>query len=142
MGRFDTAGRAKRDVPALNTELPGQRFQFLRCGNAGTLEVFRIDCSARKIKLREADAAHTTAFHQFGFKIFANDQFGRTAADINNQLAAFFRLRMFNAHKNQARFFITRDDFDRVGNNLFCPFKKLRCVERTAQRVGPYNTHA
>jgi hypothetical protein len=39
--------------------------------------------------MREADAAHSTAFHQFGFKIFANDQFRRTAADINNQLAAF-----------------------------------------------------
>ena len=132
MGRFNRPRCAQRHVPALNTVLPGQIFQFLYGGHARALEVFAGDDAAREIHLREADAAHTAAFHQTRLEVFANHQFRGATADINHQLAAFFRLRMLHAHKNQARFFVTGDDLNRVGDNLFRALKKFRRVQRLA----------
>ncbi len=43
MGRFDGAGRAQRHVPALNTVLPGQRFQLLRGRHPRAAEVLAGD---------------------------------------------------------------------------------------------------
>ena len=139
---FNGAGGAQRHGPALNTELPGQGFQFLYRRQASTLEIFFIDCPAREVGLREAHAAHATAFHQAGLKIFTDDQLGRTAADINHQLTTALRLRMLNAHKNQARFFIAGDDLDRVGDHFFRAFKKLRRVGRLTQRMRPDDADA
>ena len=50
------------------------------------------DGAAREIHLREADAAHTAAFHQARLKVFADHKLRRTAADVDHQLAPFFRL--------------------------------------------------
>ena len=49
---------------------------------------------------------------------------------------------MFHAHKNQARFFIARNDFNRVGDYLFRAFKKFCGVQCLAQRVRTDNAHA
>ncbi len=122
MRRFDGARRAQRHVPALNAILPGEAFQFLYRCNARALEIFPVDGAAGEIKLGKTHAAHATAFHQLWFKIFTDHQFRGATADINHQLAAFFRLRVLNAHKNQACFFITGDDFNRVGDNLLGTF--------------------
>ena len=65
-----------------------------------------------------------------------------TAADINHQLTTALRLRMLNAHKNQARFFIAGDDLDRVGDHFFRAFKKLCRVGRLTQRMRPDDTDA
>ncbi|MNV43182.1 hypothetical protein D3C71_1348890 [compost metagenome] len=139
---FDAAGRTKRNVPALNAILPGEGFQLLHRCHFRALEVFSVYGAAREIHLRKADAAHTAAFNQLRLKVFANDQLGRTAADIDHQLAAFFRLSVFHAHENQSRFFVTRDYLNRIGDNFFRAFEKLRCVQRLAQRVRSDDAHA
>ena len=74
MRRLDGARRAQRHVPALNTVLPGQIFQLLDSCHTRALEVLAGDGAAREIHLREADAAHTAAFHQARLKVFADHQ--------------------------------------------------------------------
>ena len=49
---------------------------------------------------------------------------------------------MLHAHKNQARFFITGDDLDRVGDHFFRAFKKLCRIGRLAQRMRPDDADA
>ena len=100
----------------------------MRCRHAGALEVFPSDNAAWEIHLGKADAAHPTALDQFRLEIFTDHQFGRTAADVYHQLTAFLRLRMFHAHKNQSGFFVTGNNFDRVGDDLFCALEKIRGI--------------
>ena len=140
--RFNATGRAEGNIPALNTILPGKRFQFLNGRHARALEIYTGNGAAREVHLRKADTAHTAAFNQFGFEVFADDQLSRPAADIDYQFAAFFRLGMFHAHKNQTRFLVTRNDFNRVGDHFFRAFEKLWRIQRLAQRVCSDNTHA
>ena len=142
MRRLDGTRRAQRHVPALNTVLPGQIFQLLDRGHTRPLEVFTGDGAAREIHLREADAAHTAAFHQTRLKVFADHQFRRTPANVDNQLAPFFRLGVLNTHENQTRFLVTGDDLNRVGDHFFGSLEELRGVQRLAQRVGPHNANA
>ena len=125
---FNGAGGAQRHIPALDAELPRQRFQLLHGRQTRALEILFVDGAAGEIDLREADAAHTTALNQTRFEILANHQLRRTTADINDQLTATFRLRMFDAHKDQARFFVTGDYLYRIGNHLFRALEKFRGV--------------
>ncbi|CSR95548.1 Uncharacterised protein [Shigella sonnei] len=49
---------------------------------------------------------------------------------------------MFHAHKNQTGFFITGNNFNRVGNDLFRAFQKVSGVQRLTQRMGADYTDA
>lgn len=95
-----------------------------------------------EIKLGKADTTHPAAFNENRFEIFTNHQFRRSAANINNQFATFFRLGMFHSHKNQTGFFITGNNFNRVGNDLFRAFQKVSGVQRLTQRMGTNYTDA
>ena len=142
MRRLDGARRAQRHVPALNAVLPGQVFQLLDSRHTCTLEVLAGDGAAREIHLREADAAHTAAFHQARLKVFADHKLRRTAADVDHQLAPFFRLGVLDAHEDQTRFLVTGDDLNRVGDHLFGPLEKLWRVQRLTQGVGAHDAYA
>ena len=139
---FDGARGAQRHVPSLNTKLPCQRFQLLHRRQARALEVFFIDNAAGEIGLREAYAAHASAFHQAGLEIFADHELSRTAADVDNQFTATLRLSMLNPHKNQTRFFVTGDYLDGVRDDFFRSFEKIRRVSRLAQGMRPDDTNA
>ncbi len=119
--------------------LPRQRFQLLRRRKARAAEVFAADFTVGEVELGETDAAHAAAFNQLRLEVFADHQFGRAAADVDHQLASFLRLRMFDAHKNQARLFMTGNDLDRVGDNLRRALQKLFRVYRLAQGMGADN---
>lgn len=142
MRRLDGARRAQRHVPALNAVLPGQILQLLDRSHFGPLEVFTGNGAAGEVHLREADAAHATALHQARLKVFADHQLRRTTADVDHQLAPFFRLGMFNAHENQTRLLVSGDDLNRVGDHFFGPLEELRRVQRLAQRVGAHDANA
>ena len=142
MSGFNGARCAQSDVPPLDAELPGQSFQLLHGGKTRALEILFVDDAASKVGLREAHAAHTAAFHQTRLEILADNQLGRAAADIDDQLTASLRLRVLHAHKNQTRFFVAGNDFDRVGDDLLRALEELCGVCRLAQRVRADDTDA
>ncbi len=137
MGGLDGARSAQRILPALNAVLPGQRFQLLRRRQPRAAEVVFADLAAREEQLGEADAAHAAAFRQQRLEVFADHQLGGAAADVDHQLAAFLRLSVLHAHEDQARFFLTGDDFDRVGDHFGGALEEHFGVHRLTQGVRP-----
>lgn len=137
MGGLDGARGAQRVLPALNAVLPGQRFQLLRRRQPRAAEVVFADLAAREEQLGEADAAHAAAFRQQRLEVFADHQLGGSAADVDHQLAAFLRLSVLHAHEDQARFFLTGDDFDRVGDHFGGALEEHFGVHRLTQGVRP-----
>ena len=95
------------------------------------------DLAAREEQLGEADAAHAAAFRQQRLEVFADHQLGGSAADVDHQLAAFLRLSVLHAHEDQARFFLTGDDFDRVGDHFGGALEEHFGVHRLTQGVRP-----
>ena len=119
--------------------LPRQRLQLLRRRQTRAAEIFAADLAVREVELGETDAAHAAALDQLRFEVLADHQFGRSAADVDHQLAAFFRLGMFDAHKNQARLFMAGNHLNRVGDHFCRAPQKLFRIHRLTQRVGADN---
>ena len=89
-----------------------------------------------------ADAAHEERLHQPRLVAVADDEFGRAAADVDDQRrAAFQRRGVGDAGVDQSRFLATRDDLDREAERLVGTVEEAARVLRDAQRVGGHGPH-
>ena len=104
-----------------------------------------VDDAARKETVGKIDAAHVQALSLVGFQALADDELGRTAADVDHQsTVGRGRQRMRDAQIDKARFFAAGNDLDRMSQcdlglgNEFVGI--LRHSERrgadTADRLG------
>ena len=91
--------------------------------------------------MSKTDAAHTAALYQQWLKVLANHHFCRSATDVDHQLAALLWLGVLNAHKNQARLFLARDNFNGIRDNLGGTFEECLCIGGLPQGVSPDDTH-
>ena len=84
-----------------------------------------------------ADAADLERFEALGLEPAADDEFGRAAADVDDQ-AWLERARQLvrDAEINQARFFVPADDVDGKSQRVLGLRQKLGRVFRHAKRIG------
>ena len=117
-------------------------FNFLACGQLRIPEHAFVHRTAWKIAFRIADATHVEAFNNFWFQPVANDEFGRTAADIDDEALVIRRGQTVgNANVDQPCLFTTGDDFDRIAENGFGFLHKRIGVFRHSQGIGADHAH-
>ena len=93
--------------------------------------------SPRKEPLCHADAADLEGFDALGLEPAADDEFGRPAADVDDQTwLERARQLVRDAEINQARFFVPADDVDRKSKGVLGLRQKLACVFCHAKRIG------
>ena len=92
---------------------------------------------------RGSDAAHLQAFAFQRGEIGADDEFGRTAADVHHQPAlAARRMSVRDAEVDQSRFFAAGDDFDVVAQRGFRRHQEMLRQAQLAHRIGGDGAHA
>ncbi len=89
-----------------------------------------------------ADTADVKAFHNQRIIAQADDEFGRTTADVDHQpLPGVGRHRMRGPGVDQARFLAPGDHFDRKPQRVFRLAEKISRILGHAQRVGCHSAH-
>ena len=89
-----------------------------------------------------ANATHVQRFHQLRLDSAANDELGRTAADVDHQaLVIDRRQRVRRADVDQARLFAAADDLDRKAQRLLGQRQEIGGILGDAQRIGRYHAY-
>ena len=110
---------------------------FLARRQFGRLHRCLVDAAAREIAQAEADAAHVQGFEMAGHKVAADDELGRSAADVHHQLLGpRIGQAVRDAQVDQARLLPPRDHLDRHAQRGFRLRQKEGNVLRHAQGIG------
>jgi len=136
------ARRAVGGVPALGVVQRRGVFEARARGRDGGVEVVRRDAAIREIGQRLRLGADAEGFNEPDVAPGAGDDFGRAAADVDDQAALVVTLdRACHAHVDQAPFFLARDDVDRVPDRVLGQRQQQVGVLRHPHRVGGDDTH-
>jgi hypothetical protein len=118
--RLDRARRAPAFLPAARLVVGRELLQFQRDAGAGVVVALAGDLSAREILQRRGDAAHLQALAFERGITFADDEFGRAAADVDDEAAlAAFRNAVRHAEIDQSRLLAAGHDLDRMPERGF-----------------------
>ena len=138
-------GAAARAHSLLPADLPigvGDRLQLAPRGQFRFLEAALVDRSVGEVAQAEADASHVQGLQHQRLEALADDELGRTAADIHDELL-FVRVgqRMCDPDIDQPRLLAPRDHLDREPQCGLGADQKLGRVLRHSQRVGGHRPH-
>ena len=130
------AGRARRAqclLPAVGREeLQGLLELGARCHLRGAKALLGQPAITEEAH-RQADATHAEGFGHQRQAAAAQDEFGRTAADVDDQPRVVAGLQVGHAGVDQARFLTARDDFDGEAQGLLRTQQEGVAVARLAQ---------
>src|SRR3990172_6469595 len=131
------ARRRHRLFPVAGGEARNNGLQLAARGKLSLLHrVFRY-LAVRKVFEAVAHAAHVNAFELERFERAADDELGRTAADVDYQaLVLGHRQAVRHAEVDQARFLAPRYHLDRTSQCRFGLFQEPRGILRDGQRIG------
>ena len=138
---FCRTGRADGEIPAGTLHQFADALDFDTRGGNGGLEIF-----GGHFVLEEAHAvryaAQRQAFCDQRLQIRADDKFGRTAANVDNQHFVAFRWQgMHYAGVNQTRFFTTGNDFNGETQRRFGTGQELGNVFGDTESVSGHHAH-
>ena len=146
--RISDKARALPDDPTASFQWPFEKpvdhgLQFMARREFGLLHRTLADLAIGKILEAVAHAAHVKAVQAQRLQRAADDEFGRAAADVDDQaLVLGHGQTVRDADIDEARFLAAGDDFDRETERRFSLFQKCRRILGHAQRVGADGTHA
>ena len=140
--RARRARRADRLLPADLLEARGDRLHLLARGDLGLLHALLLDAPAGEEARGVADASHVEALHRFRAQLVADDDLGRSAADIDDEAVVVGeRQRMHDAEIDEARFLAPRDHLDREAERALRLAHELRGILRDPQRIRADRAH-
>ena len=138
------AGRsagAQRVLPQRAAEGVQGLFEFGARGHLCSAEGVGTEAAVAKVAHRQADRADRERLRHLRHAAFAQDQFGRAAADVDHQARLVRRLQVGHAGVDQARLFAPADDLDRKAQRGLGAQQEAVAVACLAQGLGSHGAH-
>ena len=139
--RLDGAAGAHRVIPAQTLVGSADISQFRQRREFGVAHALLADIAVAEEASGKGHAAHGEAFQRLGFELFADDELGGTAADIDDQPAPVLGQGVGRAEVDQACLLAPGDDLDARAEHGLGAVDQLLAIVGIAQGVGAHHPH-